>query len=188
MSADKIEIYKIKIVGDAGVGKTSLILRYADDVFHESFPTIDPFQIECKIMTCQLDGKTVKLHIGDSISQESLTTIAPKSDLHSVHGILVVFALDNQTSFEKLKPLLKHIDRSASAHVVKVMTGTKCDLHETRMVSTETAQAFCDNHQLSYIETSAKENTNVEKLFLTIASEISTRLKLSEKEGNCILS
>jgi len=88
------------------------------------------------------------------------------------HGIIVVFDVTDQESFNNVKQWLHEIDRYACQNVKKLLVGNKCDLASKRAVATEVAQEFADSLGIQYLETSAKNATNVDKAFTTMASQI----------------
>ncbi|RZS04043.1 hypothetical protein BHM03_00034314, partial [Ensete ventricosum] len=132
-------LFKLLLIGDSGVGKSCLLLRFA------------------KIRTVEQDGKTIKLQIWDTAGQERFRTIT-SSYYRGAHGIivrsLIIFLFEN---------------------VNKLLVGNKCDLTDSRVVSSETAKAFADEIGIPFLETSAKDSTNVEKAFMTMAADIKDR-------------
>ena len=88
----------------------------------------------------------------------------------------MVFDVTDQESFNNVKQWLSEIDRYANESVNKLLVGNKCDLEETRVVEHATAKAFADEIGIPYIETSAKNATNVEEAFMTMAGEIKNRM------------
>ncbi|XP_060195264.1 ras-related protein RABD2c-like [Lycium barbarum] len=84
------------------------------------------------------------------------------------HGIIVVYDVTDQESFNNVKQWLSEIDRYASDNVNKLLVGNKCDLTAQKVVSTETAQAFADEIGIPFMETSAKSATNVEEAFMAM--------------------
>ena len=162
-------IFKILLIGDAGVGKSSILLRFTDDAFEEHLAST--IGVDFKVKTVQLGGKTVKLTIWDTAGQERFRTIT-SSYYRGAHGIIVVFDVTDQESFNNVKQWLHEIDRYACANVKKLLVGNKCDLASKRAVPTEQAAEFAESLGVEYLETSAKSALNVEKAFTTMASEI----------------
>ena len=179
MDPDSDPLFKIFILGDSGVGKSSLLLRFADDTYTEGF--ISTIGADYKIRSIELDGKVIKLQIWDTAGQERYRTIS-SSGYRGAHGVIIVFALDDQVSFNNVKQWLGDINKYEN--VTKLIAGSKCDLSHKRAVPTETAKEFCETAVLPYLETSAKDSTNVEKLFLTIAAEIYKSRGASEPESS----
>ncbi|KAK9681880.1 hypothetical protein RND81_10G034500 [Saponaria officinalis] len=166
-------LFKLLLIGDSGVGKSCLLLRFADDSYVESY--ISTIGVDFKIRTIEQDGKTIKLQIWDTAGQERFRTIT-SSYYRGAHGIIIVYDVTDQQSFDNVKQWLSEIDRYASDNVVKILVGNKCDLSANKVVSTETAKAFADEIGIPFLETSAKNSTNVEQAFLTMAAEIKKRV------------
>ncbi len=155
-----------------------------------------PFPLGCfcifnyfkKIRTIELDGKTIKLQIWDTAGQERFRTIT-SSYYRGAHGIIVVYDVTDNESFNNVKQWLHEIDRYACENVNKLLVGNKSDLTTKRVVSTEQGKEFADSLGIEFLETSAKTSTNVEQAFLTMASQIKARMKTqpaapgSQKQG-----
>ena len=162
-------LYKLLLIGDSGVGKSCLLLRFADNTYTESY--ISTIGVDFKVRTIELEKKTIKLQIWDTAGQERFRTIT-SSYYRGAHGIIVVFDVTDQVSYNNVKQWLKEIERYACENVNKLLVGNKCDLDDKRQVAHETAKEFADDLQISYIETSAKNATNVDETFIKIAEEI----------------
>jgi Ras-related protein Rab-1A len=165
-------LFKLLLIGDSSVGKSCLLLRFADDSYVDTY--ISTIGVDFKIRTVELDGKTVKLQIWDTAGQERFRTIT-SSYYRGAHGIIIVYDVTDMESFNNIKQWLSEIDRYASDSVCKLLVGNKCDLVDSKVVDTETAKAFADSLGIPFIETSAKESINVEEAFLTMSSEIKKR-------------
>ncbi|ETN84184.1 Ras family protein, partial [Necator americanus] len=166
-------LFKLLLIGDSGVGKSCLLLRFADDTYTESY--ISTIGVDFKIRTIELDGKTIKLQIWDTAGQERFRTIT-SSYYRGAHGIIVVYDITDQESFNNVKQWLQEIDRYACENVNKLLVGNKCDLTAKRAVETQAAKDYADQLGIPFLETSAKSSTNVEQAFLTMASEIKSRM------------
>ncbi|KAK4353949.1 hypothetical protein RND71_026143 [Anisodus tanguticus] len=175
-------LFKLLLIGDSGVGKSCLLLRFADDTYLESY--ISTIGVDFKIRTVEQDGKTIKLQIvrlhlaflfkWDTAGQERFRTIT-SSYYRGAHGIIVVYDVTDQESFNNVKQWLNEIDRYASDNVNKILVGNKADLTANRVVSYETAKAFADEIGIPFLETSAKDATNVEQAFMAMTGAIKNR-------------
>ncbi|XP_065000204.1 ras-related protein RIC1-like isoform X2 [Musa acuminata AAA Group] len=202
-------LFKLLLIGDSGVGKSCLLLRFADDSYIESYiSTIGVDFVSALILytlfplssiyilahtktlliyhltICSIllensnsgagweDHKTSNL---DTAGQERFRTIT-SSYYRGAHGIIVVYDVTDQESFNNVKQWLNEIDRYASENVNKLLVGNKCDLTDGRVVSYETGKAFADEIGIPFLETSAKDSTNVEKAFMTMAADIKDRM------------
>jgi len=166
-------LFKLLLIGDSGVGKSCLLLRFADDTYTESY--ISTIGVDFKIRTVELEGKTIKLQIWDTAGQERFRTIT-SSYYRGAHGIIVVYDVTDPESFNNVKQWLHEIDRYANENVNKLLVGNKSDLTAKKQVDTATAQAFADEIGIPFLETSAKNATNVEQAFMTMAAEIKNRM------------
>ncbi|XP_010934636.1 GTP-binding protein YPTM2 isoform X1 [Elaeis guineensis] len=198
-------LFKLLLIGDSGVGKSCLLLRFADDSYLESY--ISTIGVDFKIRTVEQDGKTIKLQIWDTAGQERFRTITssyyrgahgiivsyfsihPASFLFLLYGIeglpddylysldvQVVYDVTDEESFNNVKQWLNEIDRYASENVNKLLVGNKCDLTANKVVSSETAKAFANEIGIPFMETSAKNATNVEEAFMAMAAAIKNRM------------
>jgi len=166
-------LFKLLLIGDSGVGKSCLLLRFADDTYTESY--ISTIGVDFKIRTVELESKVIKLQIWDTAGQERFRTIT-SSYYRGAHGIIVVYDVTDQESFNNVKTWLNEIDRYASENVNKLLVGNKCDLTAKKVVDYQTAKAFADELGIPFLETSAKNATNVEQAFMTMAQEIKNRM------------
>ncbi|XP_034941154.1 ras-related protein Rab-1A [Chelonus insularis] len=166
-------LFKLLLIGDSGVGKSCLLLRFADDTYTESY--ISTIGVDFKIRTIDLDGKTIKLQIWDTAGQERFRTIT-SSYYRGAHGIIVVYDCTDQDSFNNVKAWLEEIDRYASDNVNKLLVGNKCDLTAKKVVDYAIAKEYADQLNIPFLETSAKNAMNVEQAFMTMAAEIKARV------------
>jgi len=166
-------LFKLLLIGDSGVGKSCLLLRFADDTYTESY--ISTIGVDFKIRTIELEGKTIKLQIWDTAGQERFRTIT-SSYYRGAHGIIVVYDVTDEESFVNVKQWLSEIDRYASENVHRLLVGNKCDMTTKKIVDYTRAKEYADGLGIPFLETSAKNSTNVEQAFLTMAAEIRNRI------------
>ena len=157
MSNEYDYLFKLLLIGDSSVGKSCLLLRFADDSYVDSY--ISTIGVDFKIRTVELEGKTVKLQIWDTAGQERFRTIT-SSYYRGAHGII----------------WLNEIDRYANDSVCKLLVGNKSDLVDNKVVDSLTAKAFADELGIPFLETSAKDSINVEQAFLTMTAEIKKKM------------
>ncbi|KAL0717027.1 hypothetical protein Bca4012_066349 [Brassica carinata] len=173
MSNEYDYLFKLLLIGDSSVGKSCLLLRFADDAYIDSY--ISTIGVDFKIRTIEQDGKTIKLQIWDTAGQERFRTIT-SSYYRGAHGIIIVYDCTEMESFNNVKQWLSEIDRYANDSVCKLLIGNKNDMVESKVVSTETGKALADELGIPFLETSAKDSINVEQAFLTIAGEIKKKM------------
>jgi len=171
--------FKILLIGDSGVGKSCLLLRFADDSWTDTH--ISTIGVDFKIKTLNIDGKTIKLQIWDTAGQERFRTIT-SSYYRGAQGIILVYDCTDQESFSNVKQWMGEIDRYACENVNKLLVGNKTDLINEKVVDQATAKAFSDSMGIPFIETSAKNATNVEQCFLSMARDIKNRLSEGTSE------
>ncbi|CAM9135712.1 unnamed protein product [Ascophyllum nodosum] len=164
---------KLLMIGDSGVGKTCLLLRYANDSFSQTF--ITTIGIDFKIKNIDLDSKRIKLQIWDTAGQERFRTITT-SYFRGAQGILLVYDVTDKKSFNSIRNWVAQIQQHADVAVNKILIGNKCDMDEDREVSKEEGANLAAEYGIQFFETSAKNDINVEKGFITIAREVKDRL------------
>ena len=167
--------FDLRLIGDSSVGKTGLLLRFADNIFNETLQST--IGVDYKTRTIELEGKIIRLQIWDSAGQERFMNISPNF-LRPAHGIIVVYDVTNQESFDNVRTWLQEIDCYASENVNKLLVGNKCDLTTKKVVDCTTAKKYAEELGFTFLETSVKNATNVQKVFMTITAEIKTRIDL----------
>mmetsp|Transcript_27523 Transcript_27523/g.69112 ORF Transcript_27523/g.69112 Transcript_27523/m.69112 type:complete len:204 (+) Transcript_27523:64-675(+) len=173
-------LFKLLLIGDSGVGKSCLLLRFADDTYTESY--ISTIGVDFKIRTLDLDGKTCKLQIWDTAGQERFRTIT-SSYYRGAHGIIVVYDVTDKESFNNVKYWMQEIDKYATGSVNKLMIGNKCDLSSKKVVSYDEAKELADSLEVPFMETSAKNAHNVEQAFQQMAKDIKARTATQPQAG-----
>ncbi|BGP57189.1 hypothetical protein JCM8202_005373 [Rhodotorula sphaerocarpa] len=164
---------KMLLIGDSGVGKSCLLLRFCDDAWTPSF--ITTIGIDFKIRTIELDGKRIKLQIWDTAGQERFRTITT-AYYRGAMGILLVYDVTDERSFNNIRTWHSNVEQHASEGVNKILIGNKCDWTDKKVISEQQGQELADELGLRFLETSAKSNINVEEAFFALASDIKGRL------------
>ena len=162
-------LFKLIIIGDSGIGKSSLLNRFSDNVYTDSY--ISTIGVDFKITTIEIDNKICKLQIWDTAGQERFRTIT-SSYYRGAHGIMVVFDITNRDSFTNLPIWLKEIYNYANENVKIILIGTKADLDAKRVISYDDAMEFAIDNNMDYIETSAKKDTNIDTAFTTLTKKL----------------
>jgi len=178
MKPDYDYLFILVLIGDSGVGKSCLLLRFADDKWTDSY--ISTIGVDFKIRTIELDQKTIKLQIWDTAGQERFRTIS-STYYRGAHGIIVVYDVTNKTSFDNVKRWLTEIDKYAREGVNKLLVGNKADNTEgdklsNRQVPAAEGRTFAEECGIPFLETSAKSGTFVDTAFLMMAHDIKTKM------------
>lgn len=170
-------LLKLLLIGDSGVGKSCLLLRYSDDSFTSSF--ITTIGIDFKIKSIAIGDSKVKLQIWDTAGQERFRTITT-AYYRGAMGILLVYDVSDETSFANVKNWMRQIDQNATENVNRVLVGNKCDVTDSeRKVTPEQGKKLAAEFGIKFFETSAKLNTGVDEAFMTISKDIVERLKIN---------
>mmetsp|Transcript_26681 Transcript_26681/g.48061 ORF Transcript_26681/g.48061 Transcript_26681/m.48061 type:complete len:199 (-) Transcript_26681:1100-1696(-) len=159
------KLVKLLIIGDSCVGKTSILLRFADDNFSTSH--LATVGIDIKNKTFELDGENIRLQVWDSAGQERFHSIAA-SFYKGAMGILLVYDCTNEESFRNIGKWLHSIQTHGQDGVQKVLLGNKCDL-PNKVIPTHAGEQVAKEHGLKLFETSAKTNINVHEAFYYIS-------------------
>lgn len=165
-------MFKVLLLGDAGVGKTSLMWRFSDDVFNHTY--ISTIGIDFKLRTIDVQGQKVRLQVWDTAGQERFHAISV-SYYRTAAGIMLVYDITRRCSFENIAKWLRKIDEHAKEDVIKLLIGNKCDMEQPRAVMREEGEKLADEYDMPFFETSAKENESIKEAFECIAEEIMER-------------
>ena len=154
--------FKILLIGESGVGKTCLLLRFTDDTFTVNHQTT--IGVDFKQKTLLIKDKIIKVQVWDTAGQERFRTLT-KSFYKIADGIILTYDVTNVESFISIKNWLRQVDQYADISVLKIIVGNKCDYDEKRVVTFEEGEKFATGYNIPFFETSAKSNVNVSKTF-----------------------
>eukprot|EP01123_Difflugia_compressa_P009891 TRINITY_DN3430_c0_g1_i6.p1 TRINITY_DN3430_c0_g1~~TRINITY_DN3430_c0_g1_i6.p1 ORF type:complete len:202 (-),score=30.86 TRINITY_DN3430_c0_g1_i6:110-715(-) len=163
--------FKMLMIGDPGVGKSSLLLRYADNEFTQNF--ISTIGVDFKEKEININGSNITIQIWDTAGQERFRTIT-SSYYRGAHGMILTFDVTNPATFKSCSKWLQEVERYAEEEVVVFLAGNKCDLGE-RAVPTAEIEDFKAKYALDYIETSAKDGTGINELFEKLTRQVVER-------------
>ena len=156
------------IIGDSNVGKSCLMLRYADNSFTDTH--ISTIGVDFKEHVLKIDNQNIKLQLWDTAGQERFKTIT-SSYYRGSEGIMIVYDITDRNSFESITQWMSEVNEYGKGVLVKLLIGNKCDL-ENRAIPQSEIEKVSKELGVSYMETSAKANINVEKSFEYLAREI----------------
>lgn len=174
-------LFKLLLIGDSGVGKTCILVRFSEDAFNSTF--ISTIGIDFKIRTVDIDGRKIKLQIWDTAGQERFRTITT-AYYRGAMGIMLVYDVTSEKSFDNIRNWIRNIEENAASDVEKMILGNKCDLADSRMVSKERGQLLADEHGVKFMETSAKSGLNVESAFTALAKDIKNKMDRRHVDPN----
>eukprot|EP01133_Synstelium_polycarpum_P007690 gene7690-9002_t len=168
--AEEETLYKIILVGESAVGKSCILVRFTDNTFTPHFAPTLGVDFNVKTIRNKETGQTVKLQLWDTAGQERFKSIT-QTFYRGSHGVIVVYDITDTKSFERCRTWIEDINQY-SAGMVIVLVGNKSDLNEKRKVSFEQGKALADELGIKFLETSAKENLNVNNVFDMIVQDI----------------
>jgi Ras-related protein Rab-1A len=167
-------LFKILLIGDSSVGKTSILLRYTDNKFIGEFQAT--IGVDFKVATKNIDNKVLKLQLWDTAGQDRFKNIV-STYYRGAQGIFIVFDVTNRVSFTNVSKWYQETINFLPETTIKLLIGNKCDLGlPFRLVTEEEALNLAKKLGIEYIETSAKSSSNVSIIFDKMAASILTRV------------
>ncbi|XP_012080999.1 ras-related protein RABC2a isoform X2 [Jatropha curcas] len=162
--------FKILLIGDSGVGKSSILLSFISNSVHDLSPTIG---VDFKIKMLNVGGKRLKLTIWDTAGQERFGTLI-RSYYRGAHGIILVYDVTRRETFTNLSDMwAKEVELySTNQDCIKILVGNKVDRDSERVVSREEGMALAAEHKCSFLECSAKTRENVQQCFKELTLKI----------------
>lgn len=155
---------KLLMVGDAGVGKSSILLRFTDDSFDDHLQSTIGVDFKVKVM--EADGKRIKVTIWDTAGQERFRTLT-SSYYRGAQAILMTYDVTNRDTFKNVGQWLQEVSMycpGGGSGVVKVLVGNKVDMAD-RAVSKSEGEAYARSKGMIFIETSAKTTVGIKQVF-----------------------
>ncbi|KAL9980389.1 hypothetical protein ACROYT_G008976 [Oculina patagonica] len=177
--AEEVSEFKIAVIGESGVGKSSIVSSFSSD--DEADATEGQGITTKKI---EVQGKEIILQIIDTAGTEKIQ----KSLYKEVRGIMVVYDITDKSSFESCSKWLQNIDEHCQRYPAVAVIGNKCDMEERRIISKKTLEGFAIDHGVSFMEVSAKTGVNIRESFNLIAEDIlyeNEELRASEGRSHC---
>ena len=176
-------IIKILTLGDQSVGKSSIVLRYSNNKFNDTF--LSTIGVDSKRKIIKVKGEKVKVSIWDTAGQEKFQNIV-KQYYNGANGILLIFDITNKKSFDKIDFWYNDLINSIKKEeIIIYLVGNKVDLEENREITIEEAENYANGKNIPYFEVSAKSGDGIKKLFDDITNDIMDKiLNYNEKEDN----
>ncbi|CAO1617472.1 unnamed protein product [Sympodiomycopsis kandeliae] len=159
---------KFAVLGSRSVGKSSLIVRYVEDAFVDSYyPTIENVFNK----TIKYRGKEYDCDIIDTAGQDEYSILNSRHAI-GIHGYVLVYSIALRSSFEMIQTVYdKILNYTGTETIPCVVVGQKSDLHVQRQVSEQEGKELADSLQAAWVETSARHNSNVAKVFESMLSQ-----------------
>ena len=158
------------LLGDMEVGKTCLINRYTNGVFREEYISTVGFDYYTKQE--EINNKTVQVKIWDTVGQERFRALTP-SFLRNAEGVVIVFDVTSQDSFDNVKGWINSIKSNIGENVIPIIiVGNKIDMENMREISKEDGNKTASENGFKYFETSAKTGKGVDEAFKEIVNQI----------------
>ncbi|KAF2078667.1 hypothetical protein CYY_000038 [Polysphondylium violaceum] len=173
-------LYKIILVGESGVGKSSILVRFTDNTFTPHFAPTLGVDFNVKTIRNKETGQTVKLQLWDTAGQERFKSIT-QTFYRGSHGVIVVYDVTDPKSFDRCKNWVEDINQNTQDGMIIILVGNKSDLTSQKKVSTEQGKALADTLNIKFLETSAKENFGVTQVFDLLVQDIEATMKNTEQ-------
>eukprot|EP01105_Mastigella_eilhardi_P004137 TRINITY_DN1548_c0_g1_i2.p1 TRINITY_DN1548_c0_g1~~TRINITY_DN1548_c0_g1_i2.p1 ORF type:complete len:209 (+),score=67.11 TRINITY_DN1548_c0_g1_i2:83-709(+) len=178
---DYDHLFKILLIGDSGVGKSSILLRFSDDSFEEDMPCT--IGVDFKIKYVDHNGKCINMTIWDTAGQEKFRSLT-SSYYRGTHGICLVYDVSKRESFAHLNQWLNEVELyTTNPDAIKMLIGNKVD-KEKREVTREEGLRYARDHCMLFIECSAKTTVGVQQAFFELVQKILETPSLTESAAN----
>lgn len=174
-------LYKIILIGDSSVGKSSLLTRYArPELSIDNMSTT--IGVEFATKTIKILDKNIKLQIWDTAGQERYRAIT-SAYYRGAAGAIIVYDVNKMETFKNIRRWIAELKDYANNDIIITLIGNKSDLTNDREVSLEEGKKLAKDYQVSFLETSAKEYINIEQCFFSVAQEIYKRITLPKEKS-----
>ena len=165
---------KYIIIGDSGVGKSNILLKYIYGKFNEEFQST--IGVEFGAKDIQIKNKIFRTQIWDTAGQEMFRSITRAYFKNSVCAC-VVYDITNRNSFESIKSWIEDCKKHSPKTIYLILIGNKVDLENSRKIPYEEGDAYAKKYGMLFYETSAKTGKNINELFIQSCEDISKRIE-----------
>jgi len=172
--------FKVVLLGEGCVGKTSLMLRYVQDQFNDKHLTTIQASFLSKKLT--VDGQRVNLAIWDTAGQEKFHALGPIY-YRDANGAILVYDITDRDSFDRVQNWVKELKKMLGEGIVLVIVGNKCDLERQRKVTLDEAEAYAKTVGAEHFSTSAKLNKGLKEMFLELTKKLLERSDAQQRAG-----
>lgn len=173
---------KIILIGDSCVGKSCLLVRYADDKFPEKY--ITTIGVDFRFKSEKYENKCVKVQIWDTAGQERYRSLA-KTFYRNAQGVIIVYDMTNKETFDNIKKWINEAKTNIDGFdkIPKIIIGNKCDIITERMISEEEIKLKEKEFEMKFVTASAKTGEGVVEAFNIVIKDIMKLIK-TNKIGN----
>eukprot|EP01033_Poteriospumella_lacustris_P001613 gene1613-1175_t len=171
MAESKPREVKVVLLGDTGVGKSSLVLRFVTNNFKPYSESTIGASFMSKLLS--VNGKSIKFQIWDTAGQEKYHSLAPMYYRGAAAAILV-YDITRSSTFKTLQNWVEELKSKGPKDIAIAIAGNKADLEDSREVDRSVAQGYANEINAIYLETSAKEDTNVQDIFVKLSARLPT--------------
>ncbi len=178
MSEQRNITLKYLVVGDSGVGKTSLLVRYCEDSFQSEY--LSTIGVDFKIKRIRLGDCHATLNIWDTAGQERFRNIT-KSFYKGAHGIILVYSITDLISFGHVESWVDQIREVGNADTSMILVAAKADMEADRKISRKQGEALAEKYRIKFVETSAKLDSNIATVFELLTADIIKDVTLEDK-------
>lgn len=166
------KVYRLLLIGDAGVGKSAILNRFSDNIFIKDRTTT--IGVDFRIKNFKIGNDLIKVELWDTTGNKTFRDIV-KIFYKRTDYVIFIFDITDHNSFKNIKTWLKEADMHTQKNVKKIIVGNKLDLEDLRLVEYKESLEFANKLGIDYIETSAKNNTNIDELFSHINEILLTK-------------
>ncbi|CAL9135459.1 unnamed protein product [Musa textilis] len=178
--SNKIKNAKLVLLGDAGTGKSSLVLRYVKGQFVEFQESTIGAAFFSQAVA--VNDETVKFEIWDTAGQERYHSLAPMY-YRGAAAAVIVYDITNLATFARAKKWVQELQAQGSPNTIMALAGNKADLLEARQVSAQEAETYANENGLFFMETSAKTAINVTDIFYETAKRLIQAQPVQNPQG-----
>lgn len=169
-------MFKLLIIGNSSVGKTSFLFRYADDTYTSAF--VSTVGIDFKVKTVYRNDKRMKLQIWDTAGQERYRTITT-AYYRGAMGFILMYDITNEESYNAVQDWATQIKTYSWDNAQVILVGNKCDMEDERVVAPDKGKHLADQLGFEFFEASAKENIQVKQVFERLVDIICDKMSES---------
>ena len=170
MSGESNYVFKVLLLGDSTVGKTCFLMRFTENTFQEIYMSTIGLDYRFKKMPVD-DGKEGTVQIWDTAGQDRFRAIT-KNYYKGAHGIILIYDVTNQKTFENVRNWVTQIRENASEKAIIYIVGNKIDDKQNKVVTKEDGEKMAKEFDLKFFEASAKEDINIAPTFEALVKDI----------------